>query len=37
MDVARYQSLGPDDADIAEEYILYFSSDGKLLKAVRKE
>ena len=35
--VARYQALGPDDADIAEEDILYFSPAGKLLKVVRKD
>ncbi|HVU96926.1 MAG TPA: hypothetical protein VHE34_16970 [Puia sp.] len=33
--VALYQALGPDDADIAEEDRLYFSSTGKLWK-VRK-
>jgi|GEM_PF-5247429 hypothetical protein len=30
--VALYQSLGPDDADIAEEDRLYFSPTGKLRK-----
>ena len=30
--VALYQALGPDDADIAEEIVLYFSTAGKLLK-----
>jgi hypothetical protein len=29
--VALYQALGPDDADIAEEDMLYFSTTGKLL------
>ena len=33
--VALYQALGPDDADIAEEDLLYFSSAGKLFR-VRK-
>ena len=33
--VARYQALGPDDADIAEEDLLYFSSTGQL-RRIRK-
>lgn len=33
--VALFQALGPDDADIAEEDLLYFSSAGKLFR-VRK-
>jgi len=33
--VALFQALGPDDADIAEEDLLYFSSTGKLFR-VRK-
>ncbi len=34
LHVGEVQSLGPDDADIGTEYILYFSGDGVL---VRKE
>jgi hypothetical protein len=30
--VALFQALGPDDADIAEEDLIFFSSEGKLLK-----
>lgn len=32
LHVARFQALGPDDADIAEEDRLYFTSAGKLFR-----
>jgi hypothetical protein len=35
IDVALFQSLGPDDADIAEEDVLYFSSAGQLVRIKR--
>ncbi|HEY4289408.1 MAG TPA: hypothetical protein VGN00_20040 [Puia sp.] len=33
--VGQVQSLGPDDADIGSEYILYFSDKGELVKQDR--
>jgi len=34
--VGQVQSLGPDDADIGSEYILFFSDKGELIKEERK-
>jgi hypothetical protein len=34
--VGQVQSLGPDDADIGSEYILFFSDKGQLIKEQRK-
>ena len=33
--VYQVQSLGPDDADIGDEFILYFSDKGELVKKER--
>ena len=33
--VGQVQSLGPDDADIGSEYLLYFSEKGQLIKVER--
>ena len=34
IQVVLYQTLGPDDADIAEEDLLFFSNKGQLIKTV---
>ena len=34
--VGQVQSLGPDDADIGSEYILFFSDKGELVKEEKK-
>ena len=34
--VGQVQSLGPDDADIGSEYILFFSDKGELIREERK-
>ena len=34
IQVVLYQTLGPDDADVAEEDLLFFSTKGQLIKTV---
>ena len=34
IEVVLYQTLGPDDADISEEDLLFFSNKGQLIKTV---